>query len=174
MNLVPIENDRYESSLYKIKTNKQVILNSNYATKTALSGGKNTLFRFNIRNIQIEKYGLLKVDSCVMTGTVGTSIYTFRTMNLLYNNRCYFSSDNIGYPVILVGYFGTNNMIYKNNGGGLILLSQNVDYIDIIVSDSISDLNAGITNDINFILTLNLDVLEEYKTDVLAPIPIKK
>lgn len=173
MNITPIENDRYENELYKLKTTKQIILNSNYATKTALVSGKNTLFRFDIRSLQIDKYAMLRVESCLATGTTGSSIYTFRTTNLLYNNRCYFSSDNIGYPIILSTYFGTNQM-YQRNLGGLILQPQNINYIEMVVSDSLSDVNAGITSDINFILTLYVDLLEPVLVDVKASHMIKK
>lgn len=173
MNLTPIENENGDSSLYKVKVNKQIILNSSNATKTTTAGGKNSIFRFNIRNIQIDKYALLRVEGVMASGTTGTSIYQFRTMNLLYNNRSYHSSDNIGYPCILSTYFGTNQMYYRNLSG-LYLLNQNIDYIDIIVSDDITNFNAGIDTSINFILTLYLEILEPYKINELAPIPIKK
>lgn len=173
MNLTPIENDIGDSELWKVKTNKQIILNSTYAVKTTNESGKNSIFRFNIRNILIDKQALLRVEGVMASGNTGSSIYQFRTMNLLYNNRSYVSSDNIGYPVILSTYFGTNQMYYKNLSG-LNLLSQNINYIDIIISDDITNLNAGIDTSINFILTLFLEILEPYKIDELSPIPIKK
>lgn len=173
MNITPIDEGDGKSSLYKIKTNKKIILNSSNAVKSTNVAGKNSIFRFNIRNILIDKYGLLRVEGCMASGTTGSSIYTFRTMNLLYNNRSYHSSDNIGYPCIFATYFGTNQMYYRNLTG-LCLLNQNIDYIDIIVSDSITDFNAGIDTSINFILILYLEILEPYKINELGPIPIKK
>jgi len=173
VNLTPIENDRGESTLYKVKTHKQIILNSSNAIKTTNADSKNSIFRFNIRNIQIDKVGLIRVEGVMASGTTGSSIYQFRTMNLLYNNRSYHSSDNIGYPIILSTYFGTNQMYYRNLSG-LQLLSQNIDYIDIIVSDDITNFNAGIDTSISFILTLYMEILEPYKIDELRSIPIKK
>lgn len=173
MNLLSFDNDRGQSELWKLKTNKQIVLNSSYATKITNSAGKNSIFRFNIRNILIDKMALLRVEGIQASGTTGSSIYQFRTTNLLYNNRSYHSSDNIGYPVILSTYFGTNNMYYRNLFG-LQLLNQNIDYIELIVSDDITNMNAGIATDINFIMTLYLEILEPYKINELAPIPIKK
>jgi hypothetical protein len=157
MDLLDFTDDRYNSKLYKLKTSKMIILNSNYATKIALVNGKNTEFRFNIRNIQIDDYAELKLEGIYATGTLGTSIYTFKSTNLLYNNRSYFNSDNSGYPTIATSYFGTNNMYYKNIGG-LMLMPQNIDNITLIITDSLSDINAGITNDINFSIILYLDI----------------
>jgi hypothetical protein len=165
MNLLLQTDDRYTSQLYKLRTTKTIILNSAFATKSTLSSGKNTIFRFDLRNLQIDDYSILKLASVYATGSVGSLIYTFKSMNLQYNNRCYFSTDNNGYPTIATASFVSTNY-YQDNISGIILQPQNIDNITLIVSDSLSDISNGIDSDIDFVLTLSLEIYEPTETDV--------
>jgi hypothetical protein len=165
MNLTPFENDRYNNQLFKLRTTKTIILNSAFSVKTSLPSTNNSLFRFNLRNLQIDDYSILKQSSVYASGSVGSNIYTFKTTNLLYNNRSYHNTDNSGFPTIATVSFVSTNY-YQDNTSGLILQPQNIDFIEILATDSLSNISNGIASDIDFILTLSLEIFTPVETDV--------
>lgn len=116
-------------------------------------------YSFNISPIVLNEYSVMKLISIAHSssnhGTDHASkIIQFRVGGILYNPELYRSNDN-GLPLIFSSSWTDNEPTYWNsNLGGLYLVPQTINRIVFVVSDDLTDANAGIDADLKWVLGL--------------------
>lgn len=113
----------------------------------------------NIMPISLNEYTALKVISIAHDTTThntdhGDNIVTFRLKDVIYNTDLYRSTDNSAYPILHSMPFDTENPYNSLSLGGLYLTPQTINRISIVVSDSMTNANNGISANMKFIIGL--------------------
>lgn len=124
--------------------------------KTTTSGGKNLIYSFDIPPTDIKKNSKLKVMSIIHTHSVGAGSklnIILKIKDIQYNNESYIGNDGY-FPTIIT--LDTEKPSYYN-GVELTLNKQNINFINLIGSDVIGDLNSGIDASVNFCITLQIE-----------------
>lgn len=131
-------------------------------TKTTISG-KNYEFSWNISPILLNEYSVCKPFSIAHDATAITdhsdNILTFRLKDIIINPELYRSTDNSGYPIIHAMPFDTESQYYDSSLGGLYLVPQTINRISLIVSDSTTNAQNGVSSSIQFVIGL---VFQQY------------
>ena len=125
------------SYLYKRKSYKKIILNTEYAIAVqgkATSGTGNSEFTFSKFNtITIKEPSYLKVDA--ITADISTNaVWTFKLDSISFNQNCYYNSDTNGTPTILTRCFnGKSSMMLDNIA--LELPPQDISEFKLVILD---------------------------------------
>lgn len=136
-------------------------LNSEVNTTKYAIGSKNLSYTFDVPSIIIKNKAKLKVFLLTHTGTTNGSIITFKLKDVNFNGACYYSND-ISYPTIFCGQLNGENNYYTggaNGGGYLELTTQAINTITILTTDSLTNINSGISNGLKFIIGI---VIEDF------------
>ena len=142
---------------YKPTLKHTLYLHSNKATTTT-NGTKNLTYSWQIPPFQIDELAELQVGSIASQNASTTNIYTFRVSNPMsygYTNYC---SDG-GLPILFSLLLNNLNAMFRNDFG-IILNQQNVNQISLQVSDDYTNPNAGIPNNVNFVICI---VIQEFQ-----------
>jgi hypothetical protein len=124
--------------------------------KITTSGGKNLIYSFDIPPTNINKNSKLKVMSLIHNHSAGTGSklnIILKIKDIQYNNETYFGNDGF-FPTIVT--MDTDKPSYYN-GVELILNKQNINFINLIGTDNIADINSGIDASINFCIILQIE-----------------
>lgn len=135
---------------------KTIYLNSAInCNKTTTSGGKNLIYSFDIPPTDIKKDSKLKVMSLIHTHIGGGSKLNIilKIKDIQYNNESYIGNDGF-FPTIIT--LDTEKPSYYN-GVELTLNKQNINFINLIGTDNIGDLNSGIDSSVNFCIILQIE-----------------
>ena len=139
--------------IYNIYLNTS--LNCNKTTNSA--GTKNLIYSFDIPAISISNNSKLSVISLLHNHTAGGGSKInaiIKIKDIQFNSSYYYGNDGSPYPTILT--FDTEKpSIY--NGGKLILTKQSINLISLVASDTLSDINAGITTSVDFSMILQIE-----------------
>lgn len=125
------------SYLYKKKSYKKIILNTEDAIKTvgsATAGTGNSEFTFmNFNTITIKEPSYLKIDA-VSADITTDAIWNFKLDSISYNQNNYYNSDSNGTPTILTRCFnGKSSMMLDNIA--LELPPQDINDFKLIILD---------------------------------------
>jgi hypothetical protein len=124
--------------------------------KTTTTGGKNLIYSFDIPPTNINKNSKLKVMSIIHTHTAGGGSklnIILKIRDIQYNNESYLGNDGF-FPTIIT--LDTEKPSYYN-GVELTLNKQNINFINLIGTDDITNLNGGIDSTINFCIILQIE-----------------
>jgi hypothetical protein len=124
--------------------------------KTTNSGGtKNLIYSFDLPPTEIKNNSKLRVVSIIHTHAGGGSKLNvvFKIRDIQFNNNNYWGNDGF-YPTILT--LDTEKPSYYN-GSELVLGKQTINFINLVVSDSLSDLNSGVDIAVNFSIILEIE-----------------
>jgi hypothetical protein len=99
----------------------------------------------------------LKVANICHSGS-GTgqdkTIYIFKLEGIMTDNNKYLSNDG-GYPTIIATTLDSSRNLYEEND--IPLIRQTINTIRLIISDSLTNPNAGIPDTINFCISLKIE-----------------
>jgi hypothetical protein len=144
---------------------ENIILYLNTATNCVInnSGGKNYEFSWHISPIILNEYSVVKVFSiahdAVNASDHGDNIITIRLKDIMINPELYRSTDNSGYPILHSMPFETESQYYDPSIGGLYLTPQTINRLSLVISDSTTNANAGVSENIKFVIGL---VFQQY------------
>jgi hypothetical protein len=97
---------------------------------------------FDIPNFSVENGAKLRITNISHEGGVHQCLIYVRDIS--FNSSLYYTSDG-SYPLLFSGNLGDNQpQIYLKNT--LTLNKQSINYINFVFSDSLTNINAGITN----------------------------
>lgn len=155
---------------YKPLADTIIYLNTNYNCTITSSGGKNIDFSWILPDIVINDLGYLSVLTINPINHSTTAQYTFRLKNVDVDSKDIFCSD-YGPPILNVSTFGTtvSSGLLGVTEYGLTLPSQTLRNITINVSDSISNMNSGIGNTVQFIIGLKIKEFDPKITRIDNP-----
>lgn len=97
----------------------------------------------------------LKVANICHSGTGhGDSIIIFKLDGIMTDNNKYLSNDG-GIPTILATTFNNTRNLYEEND--IPLIRQTINTIRLIISDNLTDINAGVADTLNFCISLKIE-----------------
>ena len=97
----------------------------------------------------------LKVANICHSGTGhGDNIIIFKLDGIMTDNNKYLSNDG-GIPTILATTFNNTRNLYEEND--IPLIRQTINTIRLIISDNLTNINAGIANTLNFCISLKIE-----------------
>lgn len=130
---------------------------SNNCTKLTNASSKNTTFIFDTPPININKNTKLSVVGFIHKDSSGTKTKftpTIKIKDISYNNETYWGNDFSPNPTILI--YDTDYPSYFFSPT-IMLNKQNINFITLVGTDSLSDINAGINTNIDFSIILQLE-----------------
>lgn len=136
-------------------TIKTYVLNTIAGEKDVKTGGKFKSVSFDIGNTSIANGARFKIVSIIHNGLATNTIIRIKDIN--YNGSYNYTSEG-GFPVIFTGNLGSGSSIFLDNV--LILNKQSLNYINLHFSDDIEDVNSGMLEGTNFIITIQIEELD--------------
>ena len=143
--------------------NKQItniFINSKMAVNNGnATTGSSRLYSvyMDVPPIIIRNRANLKVANICHSGS-GTgqdkTIYIFKLEGIMTDNNKYLSNDG-GYPTIIATTLDSSRNLYEEND--IPLIRQTINTIRLIISDSLTNVNAGVANTINFCISLKIE-----------------
>ena len=134
--------------------NSKIAVNNGNATT-----GASRLYSvyMDVPPIIIRNRANLKVANICHSGS-GTgqdkTIYIFKLEGIMTDNNKYLSNDG-GYPTIIATTLDSSRNLYEEND--IPLIRQTINTIRLIISDSLTNPNAGIPDTINFCISLKIE-----------------
>ena len=118
--------------------------------------GKNYEYTWAISPIVLNEYSICKVISIAHDANADTdhsdNILTFRLKDIVYNPELYRSTDNSAYPILHAMPWMTESQYYDPSLGGVSLIPQTINRISIVPSDSTTNAQGGISENIKLII----------------------
>jgi len=145
-----------------LKPLENIVLYLNSETNCTKTSDTTRNYEFswnNIMPISLQEYSICKIVSIAHDANVhstdhGDNIITFRLKDVIYNTELYRSTDNSGYPILHAMPFDTETPYNDLSLGGLYLTPQTINRISIVVSDSMTNANNGISANVKFLIGL--------------------
>ena len=134
--------------------NSKIAVNNGNATT-----GASRLYSvyMDVPPIIIRNRANLKVANICHSGS-GTgqdkTIYIFKLEGIMTDNNKYLSNDG-GYPTIIATTLDSSRNLYEEND--IPLIRQTINTIRLIISDSLTNPNAGIADTLNFCISLKIE-----------------
>ena len=158
---------------YKIKDKKTIFLNTEMNCNKLQSADtlRNLEFSWDIPStIKIDDLAHLRVALFAVqkTSTVD-SVITLRIKNIDYNTRQYWSSGYNSSPIIFSGLINSTTSYWNGGNIQITLIPQMIQNITITVSDDLSNSNAGVLTDVEFMLALEIDEFDVSYTEIGNP-----
>ena len=139
-----------------VKEITNIYINSKIAVDSgnAITGGSRIYAIYmDVPPIIIKNKANLKVANICHSGTgPGDSIIIFKLDGIMTDNNKYLSNDG-GYPTIIATTFNNTRNLYEEND--IPLIRQTINTIRLIISDSLTNINAGVANTLNFCISLS-------------------
>ena len=88
------------------------------------------------------------------SGTTGNNIFIFKIDGIMTDNNRYLSNDG-GMPTIIATTFNNTRNLYEEND--IPLIRQTINTIRLIISDSLTNPNAGVADTLNFCISLKIE-----------------
>lgn len=112
-------------------------------------------YRIDTPPIIIKNKANLKVANICHSGTGHeNNIIIFKTEGIMSDNNYYISNDG-AIPIVIATTFNNTRNLYEEND--IPLIKQTINSIKLIVSDSLTNPNAGIANTLNFCISLKIE-----------------
>ena len=124
-------------------------------------------YTWNIPDVIINDLAKISAINIVSTNFNTTTPYTFRLLGLQYDSRDSYFSD-YGNPILSMAQ-NINVCSYGSLGGSsfcIILTPQTIRQIIISVDDDITTLNSGISQNINFVIALEIEEYDPSYTQI--------
>ena len=141
-----------------VKEITNIYINSKIAVDSgnAITGGSRIYSIYmDVPPIIIKNKANLKVANICHSGTGhGDNIIIFKLDGIMTDNNKYISNDG-GYPTIIATTFNNTRNLYEEND--IPLIRQTINTIRLIISDSLTNINAGVANTINFCISLKIE-----------------
>ena len=143
-----------------VKEITNIFINSKIAVDSgnAITGGSRIYAIYmDVPPIIIKNKANLKVANIChsdTSGTTGNNIFIFKLDGIMTDNNKYLSNDG-GYPTIIATTFNNTRNLYEEND--IPLIRQTINTIRLIISDSLTNVNAGVANTINFCISLKIE-----------------
>jgi hypothetical protein len=141
-----------------VKEITNIFINSKIAVDSgnAITGGSRIYALYmDVPPIIIKNKANLKVANICHSGTGhGDSIIIFKLDGIMTDNNKYLSNDG-GYPTIIATTFNNTRNLYEEND--IPLIRQTINTIRLIISDSLTNVNAGVANTLNFCISLKIE-----------------
>ena len=123
--------------------------------KTVKTTGRIFYVDFDTPPIVIKNKANLKVANYCHSGTGhGDAIIIFKIVGVMTDNSKYISNDS-GIPTILATTCNSTRNIYEEND--IPLVKQTINSIRLFMTDSLTDINVGISNEMNFCISLKIE-----------------
>ena len=132
--------------------NSKIAVNNGNATT-----GNNRIYSvyMDVPPIIIRNRANLKVANICHSGSGhGDSIIIFKLDGIMTDNNKYISNDG-GIPTIIATTFNNTRNLYEEND--IPLIRQTINTIRLIISDSLTNPNAGIADTLNFCISLKIE-----------------
>lgn len=113
----------------------------------------NYIYSFDIPAIEVSSGAKLRIVNFCHDSS--SSFIMIKIKDILYNSNYYYVNDGT-FPT-LIAYNFSNNAPNCYLNTELTLNKQSINFINLQVSNSISDINAGIPVAANFIITLEIE-----------------
>ena len=105
--------------------------------------------------IIIKNRANLKVANICHSGTGhGDSIIIFKLDGIMTDNNKYLSNDG-GIPTIIATTFNNTRNLYEEND--IPLIRQTINTIRLIITDDLTNINAGVADTLNFCISLKIE-----------------
>jgi hypothetical protein len=141
-----------------VKEITNIFINSKIAVDSgnAITGSSRIYALYmDVPPIIIKNKANLKVANICHSGTGhGDSIIIFKLDGIMTDNNKYLSNDG-GYPTIIATTFNNTRNLYEEND--IPLIRQTINTIRLIISDSLTNINAGVANTLNFCISLKIE-----------------
>ena len=141
-----------------VKEITNIYINSKIAVDSgnAITGGSRIYAIYmDVPPIIIKNKANLKVANICHSGTGhGDNIIIFKLDGIMTDNNKYLSNDG-GYPTIIATTFNNTRNLYEEND--IPLIRQTINTIRLIISDSLTNINAGVANTLNFCISLKIE-----------------
>lgn len=141
-----------------VKEITNIFINSKIAVDSgnAITGNSRIYAIYmDVPPIIIRNRANLKVANICHSGTGhGDSIIIFKLDGIMTDNNKYLSNDG-GYPTIIATTFNNTRNLYEEND--IPLIRQTINTIRLIISDSLTSINAGVANTLNFCISLKIE-----------------
>jgi hypothetical protein len=123
------------------------------------AGTKNVEYTWTNLGIDLFEYSVMKLVSIAHDCTThatdhGDNIIQFRLKNVYYNPSLYKTSEKSSYPLIFASSYDSENQYNFSDLGGIYLVPQYINTISFVVSDSMTDCEAGLSKNMQFIIML--------------------
>ena len=132
--------------------NSKIAVNNGNATT-----GASRLYSvyMDVPPIIIRNRANLKVANICHSGPGhGDSIIIFKLDGIMTDNNRYLSNDG-GMPTIIATTFNNTRNLYEEND--IPLIRQTINTIRLIISDSLTNPNAGVADTLNFCISLKIE-----------------
>lgn len=143
-----------------VKEITNIFINSRIAVNNSnviAANGRIYSIYMDVPPIIIRNRANLKVANICHSGS-GTGqdkvIYIFKLDGIMTDNNKYLSNDG-GIPTILATTLDSSRNLYEEND--IPLIRQTINTIRLIISDSLTNVNAGIPDTINFCISLKIE-----------------
>lgn len=141
-----------------VKEITNIFINSKIAVNSgnAITGNSRIYAIYmDVPPIIIRNRANLKVANICHSGSGhGESIIIFKINGIMTDNNKYLSNDG-GFPTIIATTFNNTRNLYEEND--IPLIRQTINSIRLIISDSLTDTNAGIPETLNFCISLKIE-----------------
>lgn len=105
--------------------------------------------------IIIKNRANLKVANICHSGTGhGDNIIIFKLDGIMTDNNKYLSNDG-GIPTIIATTFNNTRNLYEEND--IPLIRQTINTIRLIITDDLTNINAGVADTLNFCISLKIE-----------------
>lgn len=141
-----------------VKEITNIFINSKIAVNSgnAITGNSRIYAIYmDVPPIIIRNRANLKVANICHSGTGHVdNIIIFKLDGIMTDNNKYLSNDG-GYPTIIATTFNNTRNLYEEND--IPLIRQTINTIRLIISDSLTSINAGVPETLNFCISLKIE-----------------
>jgi len=141
-----------------VKEITNIFINSKIAVNSgnAITGNSRIYSIYmDVPPIIVKNRANLKVANICHSGTGhGDNIIIFKLDGIMTDNNKYLSNDG-GIPTIIATTLNNTRNLYEEND--IPLIRQTINTIRLVISDSLTNTNAGIADTLNFCISLKIE-----------------
>jgi hypothetical protein len=141
-----------------VKEITNIFINSKFAVNNGNANtGNSRIYSIymDVPPIIIRKKANLKVANICHSGSGhADKIIIFKLDGIMTDNNKYISNDG-GIPTIIATTFNNTRNLYEEND--IPLIKQTINTIRLVITDDLTNVNAGIVDTINFCISLKIE-----------------
>jgi hypothetical protein len=141
-----------------VKEITNIFINSKFAVNNGNANtGNSRIYSIymDVPPIIIRKKANLKVANICHSGSGhADNIIIFKLDGIMTDNNKYISNDG-GIPTIIATTFNNTRNLYEEND--IPLIKQTINTIRLVITDDLTNVNAGIADNINFCISLKIE-----------------
>jgi len=138
-------------------TKKIITLNTANNCDYKKNGSKNIEFIFDVPGMEVNQGAKIRVINVCHQGaqTNNKTTYIFKLKDIMINYSYYYGNDG-SYPTIFSANLA-DNVPNFNLGSQLTLNKQSINFINLQVTDDMTNINSGIIDTVYFIIVLEIE-----------------